>query len=172
MTLKHGTEPVCVGRYGPSQRGVPRTSLAELECTDGVGPTRKTAPWPSPTHWFRYGRGGGEMLTMTSGEGAVRVLHGCGSQRVTGKSRSAQVHRHRREPWAALPTPAALTSGRIAGPGRRLNVHDTLLHRKATDASTLHPIFSSRAEVRFHRRGRCVPASLSRSLLASSRWIR
>jgi mannose-6-phosphate isomerase-like protein (cupin superfamily) len=22
------------------------------------------------THWFRYGRGGGEMLTMTSGEGA------------------------------------------------------------------------------------------------------
>jgi hypothetical protein len=22
------------------------------------------------THWFRYGRGGGEMLTMTSGAGA------------------------------------------------------------------------------------------------------
>jgi hypothetical protein len=22
------------------------------------------------THWFRYGRGGGEMLSMTSGEGA------------------------------------------------------------------------------------------------------
>ena len=25
------------------------------------------------THWFRYGRGGGDMLTMTSGEKRVRV---------------------------------------------------------------------------------------------------
>ena len=26
------------------------------------------------THWFRYGRGGGEMLTLTSGEGASALF--------------------------------------------------------------------------------------------------
>src|SRR5262245_47046438 len=38
------------------------------------------------------------------------------------------------------------------------------VHRKGTDASTLHPIFSSRADIRFQRRHRCVPGSLSASL--------
>src|SRR5262249_19146108 len=62
--------------------------------------------------------------------GRVCVLHGCGSQRVTGKPRSGQVHRHRPEPWAALPTPATLTSGPAAwqpggGSGRTRPLHVT-----------------------------------------------
>ena len=57
------------------------------------------------TQWFRYGRGGGERLTMTSSGEFVRVLHGlwiasCEAFRKTSRQDVAQ--RHRRPPEQAL----------------------------------------------------------------------
>jgi quercetin dioxygenase-like cupin family protein len=67
------------------------------------------------THWFRYGRGGGEMLTMTSGEGASAFFTDV-DRNVSPENPDlgkfigiAESHA-----WAAHPTPAALTSGPAA----------------------------------------------------------
>ena len=87
------------------------------------------------THWFRYGRGGGEMLTMTSGEGASAFFTDV-DRNVSPENPDprkfigiAESHGLR------FPLPPRVTSGRIAGRGRTLNVDDILLEvRKVREA--------------------------------------